>query len=612
MAENRPHQSDDSEVLELARGLCEQSITEEERARLEVLLTTHPELRCDYLRYVGVHADLNWRYRANASEAASSGHLSESATPSSGRGQLGKGLMLFLAIAASVALFAAAVPFGSPSQPAADETGDQRPAYVATLTGATHAVWVGEGQAVNVGQRVETGLLKISEGEAELVFDSGARVLIAGPATLKIETPLSLFLKRGRVAAHMPPSAIGFEIRTPMSKLVDMGTEFGVQVDDSGQTEVMVFRGQVDLHYGAESESGETASKLAISDRQARMIKSPGTAGEPIEFSLDRFGPLARRVADPVEWEASEGGNGHFYQLVVQDEPLTWHEAAQDAMSRYYRGKPGHLATMTSPAEDQFVVQNLLAEVHTRGVWFGLTDVLREGHFRWVTGEPYEYTNWANWPNQQPDNFHEADWHGGEDYGMYTRLTDDRPWAWNDLSIDSMHEKISAYLIEFEPPVDALRHRSMSLDPIHWSEEMGGNGNYYRVVLVKEPTSWEAIRQRATETELFGVPGRLVVMESEEERRFVAEEILRVCGIPKMMIGLSGSLASNDLKWVNGQPVEGFEVERSHLPTDQVYGMFHWNPAGKWQTGWEIRAISSDVRPAGRFGYLVEYPVGDQ
>ena len=127
--------------------------------------------------------------------------------------------------------------------------------------------------------------------------------------------------------------------------------------------------------------------------------------------------------------------------------------------------------------------------------------------------------------------------------------------------------------------------------------------------MMLEPTSWQSVRQQAAETELFGVPGRLVALESEKERAFVVDGILRVCGVPEMMIGLSGSLLQNDLRWINGHPVEGFDVERSHLPTDEVYGVFRWNPAGKWQTGWEIHALSMNTLPGGWFGYIVEYPV---
>ena len=617
------------ELVELANCMCDRTISNDQRDRLEQILAAHPELRPVYLDYLRVHAGLIWRYRtgdiptgtgqAPKTPASSVSSPASKSTDQDNKLDWGLNLMSRWAFAGAISacvLLAVMVWQRSDSDSsvpnlaeAADFSSYQ---FVATLREATHAVWSNDGQPVDVGSRVEIGKLRIDAGEAELVFDSGAKLMLAGPAELELETPLSVFVRNGRVAAHMPDTAVGFEVRTPTSTLVDQGTEFGVVVEPTGSTQIHVFKGQVDLHYAEDGESEQLTAKLSMNDRHARQIDQPGSVGKQIAFSKSHFGNIGRRVAEPFSWEVSEGGNGHYYQVVIEKSPVDWHDAARKAMNKYYRGLPGHLVTITSPEEDQFV-RNILdhEEIDTRGVWMGLTDVLREGHFRWVTGEQYDYSNWAAWPEQQPDNFREADWHGGEDYGMYTRFPDRQPWAWNDLSIDSMHEKVSAYIVEYEPTVDSLRHRSMVLDPIHWSAEDGGNGHYYRVVLVLEPTEWQTIRDLATESEVLGTKGHLVALETTEERQFVAEQILRVCGISELMIGLSGSLEQANLKWVNGQPVEGFDVERSHLPTDEVYGVFRWNPAGNWQSGWEIRAMSKDVRPASWFGYLIEYPISD-
>lgn len=615
---SKPTDTGASDIELLLNRMCDATITADERSRLEELLLNDSTARQKYVEYLGVNSALAWKYRTGAGQTAiapEENDADQRAVVDSRSVGREKGwhrlASTFFAMAVGLLLglvaWNAFQPEPQTATPAKSPS-DAGSVFLATLRDATGPVWQNDGVAVDVGARIRDGELRIESGEAEVVFDSGAKLMLAGPAELNVASPFSARLLRGTLAAHMPPSAVGFELHTPTSRLVDQGTEFGVQVDESGTTQVHVFRGQVDVHRtGGNGKQAE--QKLELFDQQARMIARAGDMGEQIEFSKQPFGRLARQVAEPIEWPVSRGGNGHFYQLVVEKQPLDWHQAARQAMNRHYRGMPGHLVTLTSSDEDRFVVTNLIEDVTTRGVWIGLTDVLREGHFRWVTGEPYEFTSWASWPDQQPDNFHEAEWHGGEDYAMYTRFPGKQPWAWNDLSIDSMYEKVSAYVVEYEPPVDALRHRSMVLDPIHWSKEVGGNGHYYRVVLVEEPTDWATIRDRAAETEVLGVKGHLAALETDEERLYVAEQILRVCGIPEMMIGLSGSLEQSDLRWINGRPVEGFEVERSHLPTDLVYGVFRWNPAGKWQTGWEIRAMSLDILPDGWFGYLVEYPV---
>jgi hypothetical protein len=52
-------------------------------------------------------------------------------------------------------------------------------------------------------------------------------------------------MKRGRLAADVPPAAKGFTVITPTGDAVDLGTRFGVDVPSSGAAEVHVFHGEV-------------------------------------------------------------------------------------------------------------------------------------------------------------------------------------------------------------------------------------------------------------------------------------------------------------------------------------------------------------------------------
>ena len=98
-------------------------------------------------------------------------------------------------------------------------------------------------------------------------------------------------------------------------------------------------------------------------------------------------------------------------------------------------------------------------------------------------------------------------------------------------------------------------------------------------------------------------------MESAEERQFITEHILKVCGIPEIMIGLNGSLLQDDLRWVTGEKIENMLVRKPHLPTDHAYGYMRWSAEKAFPDGWEIHALGMNTPPAKWFGYLVEYPV---
>ena len=85
--------------------------------------------------------------------------------------------------------------------------------------------------------------LELAAGTAELTFARGARIVIQGPATLEVLSANEMQLDRGKLAASVPGPAIGFAVLTPTAAVVDLGTEFGVEVDEAGATNLTVLRG---------------------------------------------------------------------------------------------------------------------------------------------------------------------------------------------------------------------------------------------------------------------------------------------------------------------------------------------------------------------------------
>lgn len=84
--------------------------------------------------------------------------------------------------------------------------------------------------------------------------------------------------------------------------------------------------------------------------------------------------------------------NGHYYEFV--DQRLPWEVARLAAESQAYGGVNGHLATVTSQAEQDFLIANFPFP----DVWLGgyqIPGSIEPGEgWTWVTDEPFVYDNW--------------------------------------------------------------------------------------------------------------------------------------------------------------------------------------------------------------------------
>jgi hypothetical protein len=115
---------------------------------------------------------------------------------------------------------------------------------VAYLGRTNHCVWdsqpLAEGAQLHVGSQ-----LRLASGMADVIFENGARVKVRGPCALYMDDAQACSLRYGSASVNVPDSAFGFKVVTPSGIIVDLGTEFGVDVDDRGDSEVHVFQGQV-------------------------------------------------------------------------------------------------------------------------------------------------------------------------------------------------------------------------------------------------------------------------------------------------------------------------------------------------------------------------------
>ena len=80
---------------------------------------------------------------------------------------------------------------------------------------------------------------------AQLEFMQGATAILEGPMQTNLLHANGLSVELGKLRAHVPKVAHGFTVDLPMGKVIDLGTDFGVEVHPEGSAEVYVYRGKV-------------------------------------------------------------------------------------------------------------------------------------------------------------------------------------------------------------------------------------------------------------------------------------------------------------------------------------------------------------------------------
>ncbi len=204
--------------------------------------------------------------------------------------------------------------------------------FVGRVTGIIDVQWADVQTATVAGAKVPLGRkYALSSGLMEIVYDGGARVVLQGPCNYEVDSRAGGFLARGRLTARVEekgsevrgqgpgkvasgqklvvsgqwsvasesdpksqnpkisksqisnPSPL-FTIKTPTATVVDLGTEFVVEVQPDRSTVVHVIRGLVEASRDGRTGGSPVCQRLA--------------AGEAIRFGAIDQAP--RRVRGQV------------------------------------------------------------------------------------------------------------------------------------------------------------------------------------------------------------------------------------------------------------------------------------------------------------------------
>ncbi len=167
---------------------------------------------------------------------------------------------------------------------------------MAWLVNAQNCQWA-DNQDGMPGRDMRAGKsLQLVRGLAEIEFERGTRLILQGPAGLELISGNEARLVHGALTARVPERARGFTIYSPQGKVVDLGTEFGLSVDDRGNTAVRVFEGKVVA--SPKNQYVATVPSLTLHEDETARIEEDAVALRPKSRGDDsRFIPRDRAAA---------------------------------------------------------------------------------------------------------------------------------------------------------------------------------------------------------------------------------------------------------------------------------------------------------------------------
>jgi hypothetical protein len=302
-------------LFPLLDALIEGNITVDGHTQLEALLDENAEARRLYSQYLELDLEIRQLQVSDAQPSAVEELVRQTTQQSTGLGAKSVllGAMLATAVCVLIAFFSYPLWRASDSSsdpianrsaidPASEVTDreEMKPA-VAKIMRLLDVQWSDGHNQFSLGDSLGREWLHVSSGIVQLEFSSGAALTLEGPAQLRIDSETECFVQKGKVVVLGPPDLPEFTITSPGSRVVDIGTEFAVVVSESGQTDVHVLDGEVEVSLfddhqrlvGPQRLVESEAATLNPAERRIRSLPFDGPSFESLRpDNLARNQPL--------------------------------------------------------------------------------------------------------------------------------------------------------------------------------------------------------------------------------------------------------------------------------------------------------------------------------
>lgn len=319
----------DAERFTLIVRVCDGIATDAENKQLQALLESDDDMRELYLQYANMHAQLQWQSRGGslAHELSELTQLIEAETElldemnvdhpispelssvqaSQRRSKLHihqhRGIRIPARLVVAACLLVGLIPLVVAISISMNNTDVQVPVVqkdktkphidsVATIHFAANAVVKLAGKRerderhLADGEQLAKGGYTIEHGRVTFQFKSGATVSLVAPAEIEIVSPMQMKINEGQAVLVIPEQAYGFQAITPQMQVTDLGTSFGITVDNkSGQSELHVIQGEVELQT---SNPDSSFKSERVTTGYAKQVDARGQA-EVIDYQGIRY-----------------------------------------------------------------------------------------------------------------------------------------------------------------------------------------------------------------------------------------------------------------------------------------------------------------------------------
>ncbi|MDF1737910.1 MAG: FecR family protein [Verrucomicrobiales bacterium] len=276
------------EAESLIAGWLDDSLDGAEQSQFESWLREHPE-NLDQLVEASIR-DQQLREAVQIFESRSSAGFSQK-----------RRRYLPLLAAAAALVFSLVATFWL-------STGSTRSSGLAEVIAAEEVLLGNRKETFSAGMKFAMGPVSLKSGRLELMLDSGVHLKMMAPLEAELIDDMHLRLKSGRLNANVGERGKGFTVYTEAGDVIDLGTEFGIEVDEDGESRVAVFSGKVEVHpreKGKRQSNGK--GRITLNEGQAarfsvlaglRRWDKVALAAKAAGISSDRYDGVVREVRD--------------------------------------------------------------------------------------------------------------------------------------------------------------------------------------------------------------------------------------------------------------------------------------------------------------------------